>query len=99
LLGTSLKQGAASGIPPAGGTSTGTHIHIARKFNGEWLPAAGIAGVLPFSLEGWIAHGSQVYLGTLTPQLRVCYRLCVLERRQLYPQRPGGGYPELETNQ
>jgi len=31
-----------------GGTATGTHIHIARKYNGEWLPA-----------EGWRRTGFQ----------------------------------------
>ena len=24
-----------------GGVATGTHLHIARKFNGEWVPADG----------------------------------------------------------
>ena len=47
-----------------GGMATGTHIHIARKYNGEWIPAD---GPLPFVLSGWQAHaGSEVYLGTLT---------------------------------
>lgn len=47
-----------------GGISTGTHLHIARKFNGEWIPAD---GPLPFNLGGWEAHaGDGPYLGTLT---------------------------------
>ena len=47
-----------------GGISTGTHLHIARKFNGEWIPAD---GPLPFNLGGWIAHAGQgPYKGTLT---------------------------------
>lgn len=47
-----------------GGQSTGTHLHLARKFNGEWVPAD---GPLPFNLEGWIAHaGEAPYKGTLT---------------------------------
>lgn len=47
-----------------GGISTGTHVHIARKYNGEWIPAD---GPLPFVLSGWEAHaGDDVYLGTLT---------------------------------
>lgn len=47
-----------------GGFATGTHIHIARKFNGEWVPAD---GPLPFNLGGWIAHaGEAAYLGTMT---------------------------------
>lgn len=45
------------------GKSTGTHVHIARKYNGEWLPAD---GPLPFVLSGWeIQEGSKSYQGTL----------------------------------
>ena len=47
-----------------GGVATGTHLHIARKYNGEWIPAD---GPLPFNLDGWIAHnGVAPYEGTLT---------------------------------
>ncbi len=47
-----------------GGLATGTHVHIARKYNGEWIPAD---GPLPFILSGWTAHaGSEPYQGTLT---------------------------------
>ena len=47
-----------------GGMATGTHIHIARKYNGEWIAAD---GPLPFVLSGWQAHaGSAPYLGSLT---------------------------------
>ena len=28
-------------------------MHIARKYNGEWIPAD---GALAFDLEGWIVH-------------------------------------------
>ena len=46
-----------------GGESTGSHVHIARKYNGEWIPATGI---LPFNLDGWIAQESEVeYQGIL----------------------------------
>ena len=64
-LGASLQTGDPVGHPSCeGGTSTGTHVHIARKYNGEWIPAE---GALAFNLEGWIAHnGSRPYLGTLT---------------------------------
>lgn len=37
-----------------GGSSTGTHVHLARKYNGEWIPAD---GGLPFVLSGWEVHG------------------------------------------
>lgn len=47
-----------------GGISTGTHLHFARKYNGEWILAD---GALPFDLDGWIAHaGDKPYAGTLT---------------------------------
>ncbi|HTP00750.1 MAG TPA: LysM peptidoglycan-binding domain-containing protein [Anaerolineales bacterium] len=43
---------------------TGTHVHIARKYNGEWLLAG---GMVPFNMDGWIAHaGDAAYQGTLT---------------------------------
>ena len=63
--GVNVKQGDPIGHPSCeGGEATGTHIHIARKYNGEWIPAS---GTLAFNLEGWIAHdGSRKYLGTLT---------------------------------
>lgn len=46
-----------------GGRSTGTHLHFARKYNGEWIPAW---GVIPFNLEGWIVQkGNAPYEGYL----------------------------------
>lgn len=64
-LGAVIKAGDPVGHPSCeGGTSTGTHVHIARKYNGEWIPAD---GVLAFNMEGWVAHnGPAPYLGTLT---------------------------------
>jgi LasA protease len=63
--GTVLQAGDPLGFPSCeGGTATGTHIHIARKYNGEWMLAD---GVLAFNLDGWVAHnGSIAYQGTLT---------------------------------
>jgi LasA protease len=47
-----------------GGIATGTHVHIARKYNGEWISAD---GPLPFRLSNWIVHaGSAPYYGTMT---------------------------------
>ena len=64
-IGAHLKAGDPVGHPSCeGGESTGTHVHIARKYNGEWIPAE---GMLAFNLEGWVAHnGSYAYLGSLT---------------------------------
>jgi LasA protease len=46
-----------------GGQATGTHVHIARKFNGEWLPADGNH---PFVMSGWQAvEGIRAYEGFL----------------------------------
>jgi hypothetical protein len=70
---------AGSGIPAAGaqlslddplghpscegGRATGKHVHVARKFNGEWLEAD---GPLPFTLSGWRARADERnYYGTL----------------------------------
>ncbi|MCK5793170.1 MAG: LysM peptidoglycan-binding domain-containing protein [Anaerolineales bacterium] len=63
--GTRVETGDHLGHPSCeGGESTGSHIHIARKYNGEWIPAA---DVIPFNLGGWIAHsGAREYQGTLT---------------------------------
>jgi murein DD-endopeptidase MepM/ murein hydrolase activator NlpD len=62
--GKQLQAGDPVGHPSCeGGSSTGTHIHIARKYNGEWIPAE---GPLAFDLSGWVAaNGSQEYQGML----------------------------------
>jgi len=64
-LGTYLHADDQIGHPSCeGGRSTGNHVHIARKYNGEWIPAD---GPLAFNLGGWVAHtGEKPYLGTLT---------------------------------
>jgi murein DD-endopeptidase MepM/ murein hydrolase activator NlpD len=46
-----------------GGVSTGTHVHIARKYNGEWVTAD---GPVPWVLSGWtVVAGDKPYLGKL----------------------------------
>ena len=64
-VGTAVQAGDRLGHPSCeGGQATGTHFHLGRRFNGEWLPAG---GALPFVLDGWVAaDGSEPYLGTLT---------------------------------
>lgn len=63
--GTPVEVGDPIGHPSCeGGIATGTHIHFARKFNGEWIMAD---GPMPFNLSGWVAHaGKNPYEGTLT---------------------------------
>jgi len=62
--GREVKAGEMIGYPSCeGGRVTGTHIHISRKYNGEWIPAD---GPLAFNMEGWVAHnGRRAYEGTL----------------------------------
>ena len=46
-----------------GGNSTGTHIHFARKYNGEWITAG---GAIPMNLGGWVVEaGNEPYEGFL----------------------------------
>ncbi len=63
--GTYVRAGDRIGHPSCeGGIATGTHVHVARKFNGEWIPAD---GPVPFNLDGWVSAGAgDEYVGTLT---------------------------------
>lgn len=50
--GTRLGQGQRIGHPGCeGGYATATHLHFARRYNGEWLPAG---GPIPLILSGWV---------------------------------------------
>lgn len=62
--GTWLNQDDKVGHPSCeGGKSTGTHLHITRKYNGEWL---GVDAPLPFILGPWEAlAGPSSYQGWL----------------------------------
>ncbi|HMK09066.1 MAG TPA: hypothetical protein VK449_08575 [Anaerolineales bacterium] len=62
--GVIVERAAKLGHPSCeGGIATGTHVHIARKYNGEWILAD---GPLPFTLSGWVAHaGTRPYQGAL----------------------------------
>jgi LasA protease len=62
--GTRLAAGERIGHPSCdGGRSTGSHVHMARKFNGEWILAD---SALPFKMEAWeVRNGSQPYQGSL----------------------------------
>lgn len=62
--GTWLETNARIGHPSCeGGIATGTHIHLARKYNGEWLP---INPDFPWLLSGWQAvAGPPPYRGQM----------------------------------
>lgn len=59
-----LHAGDRIGHPSCeGGISTGTHLHLSRKYNGVWMAAD---GALPFVMDGWTSSGSGVvYNGSL----------------------------------
>ena len=61
--GTQFKTGERIGHPSCeGGESTGTHVHVARKYNGEWVLAD---SPTPLNLEGWVAYnGDKAYQGS-----------------------------------
>ena len=63
--GTEVEAGDRIGHPSCeGGYSTGTHLHIARRYNGEWIPAD---SEIPFIMDGWIPSGYGIeYDGYLT---------------------------------
>ena len=57
-VGTHVEMGDVLGHPACdGGTSSGTHVHIARKYNGEWMEAGGI---IPLNLDSWITEEGEV---------------------------------------
>jgi LasA protease len=54
-VGTQLQAGDHIGHPSCtGGAANATHVHLARRYNGEWIPAA---GPLPLVLDGWRVTG------------------------------------------
>ena len=63
-LGTWLNTNDRVGHPSCqGGQATGTHVHIARKYNGEWIAAY---GPFPMALSGWMVEpGTKPYQGFL----------------------------------
>jgi murein DD-endopeptidase MepM/ murein hydrolase activator NlpD len=38
-----------------GGFTNGTHLHIARTYNGRWISAD---GTIPFDFDGWLSQGA-----------------------------------------
>ena len=68
--GTVVARGERLGHPSCeGGRATGAHVHMSRRYNGEWLAADGLA---PFVMSGWTAHaGTGSYLGSMVNGERV----------------------------
>jgi murein DD-endopeptidase MepM/ murein hydrolase activator NlpD len=59
-----VRAGDRIGHPSCeGGWSSASHLHLARRYHGQWIAAD---GDLPFNLEGWVSTGSGIeYDGTL----------------------------------
>ena len=74
--GQRVEAGNIIGYPSClGGFTTATHLHIARRYNGEWLPAdcnrcPAAVSVPPFVMSGWKVVGleSQLYQGFMINQ-------------------------------
>ena len=74
VVGTRVHVGDRIGRPSCeGGVSTATHLHVARLYNGEWIPASCEACAPgqerpPFVMSGWTVVGfaSQEYQGIMT---------------------------------
>ncbi len=69
-VGAYLRAGQRIGRPSCeGGPATGTHLHIARKYNGVWIAAG---GEIPFVLDGWtVQNGEKPYAGQMIKDGRV----------------------------
>ena len=87
-MGTRVAAGDPIGHPSCeGGTATGTHAHMARRYNGEWIPAG---GPLAFNLSKWIVgYGETAYQGTLSyyleAELQACDCVSPYNRIMLFP--------------
>lgn len=69
-VGTRVKTDDPLGHPSCeGGDATGTHVHLARKYRGEWI---GVNDAFPFVLSGWKAlPGEKPFVSTLVKNGRV----------------------------
>jgi LasA protease len=63
--GARVAEGDPLGHPSCqGGRATGKHVHVARRYNGEWMPAD---GPVPFILSGWLVVADpRNYYGTMS---------------------------------
>ncbi len=95
-LGDQVRAGDVLGYPSCeGGMATGAHVHIARMYNGQWMPAN---GPVPFQLGDWVAKAvvGSSYDGQLINTsngdvLDACD--CRSARRNRFPERARYGGP------
>ena len=54
--GTQVKAGDNIGHASCeGGLANASHVHVARRYNGEWIPAD---GDIPFIMDGWVPESA-----------------------------------------
>ena len=75
-VGTPVQTGDRLGHPSCeGGFSNGTHLHLARTYNGRWVAAD---GEVPFNMAGWISQGlgteydGLLVRGTISREACIC---------------------------
>ncbi|VAW33906.1 hypothetical protein MNBD_CHLOROFLEXI01-1129 [hydrothermal vent metagenome] len=76
-VGTPVQMGDRLGHPSCeGGFSNGSHVHVARTYNGRWVAADGES---PFNMAGWISQGlgseyeGILIRGTVTKETCLCW--------------------------
>ncbi|MDQ4078576.1 MAG: M23 family metallopeptidase, partial [Chloroflexota bacterium] len=94
--GARVETGDVLGYPSCeGGVANGSHLHIARMYNGQWMPAN---NPVPFQLGNWVAEAviGSSYDGHLVNTsdgriLEACD--CRSARMNRFPERPRLGGP------
>lgn len=89
--GSWVTTGTPIGVPSCeGGVASGSHVHLARMYNGLWVPAA---GQVPFQLGEWVVDGDAVALYdgamrrvTTGERLEACN--CRFPRGNRFPEKP-----------
>jgi LasA protease len=76
VVGTPVQTGDRLGHPSCeGGFSNGTHLHVARTYNGRWVAAD---GAVAFNMAGWVSQGlgseydGLLLRGTISREACVC---------------------------
>jgi LysM repeat protein len=86
-VGTPVQTGDRLGHPSCeGGFSNGTHLHIARSYNGRWVSAD---GSIPFNMGGWVSQGLGVEYDGLLIRGSVTKEACACrEEGNAIPNEP-----------
>ena len=71
-VGDYVRTGEPIGHPSCeGGVSTGTHVHLARRYNGEWIA---VNSSIPFVMDNWtVVDDGYLYEGYLQKGNQIIY--------------------------